>query len=241
MTSCYYHSVPHTGTGNSSTIKRSHRSDLIGKIAHHGCLTLYETFSRSAQHFVDRKCLGQRPVDTLNGTPGLFLFRTYAEIARSVRYTASGLVKEGLILPNSDGLLPLGIFLKNSAAWIIAENACYYLNAVVIPLYDTLGSETLEYIINQTGLQTIICSAKELEVLADVASKCPSLKAVVVADLSIPNTACTEVMKGLNVKVLSLHDLERIGEAYPTPPKPPQATDIATICYTSGTTGKVMV
>ena len=46
-------------------------------------------------------------------------------------------------------------------------------------------------------------------------------------------------MKNADIKVFSLHDIERIGEAYPCPPRPPQAQDIATICYTSGTTGKV--
>lgn len=202
-------------------------------------MTLYESFSRSAKLNADRSCLGLRPIDTLNGAAGFFLFRTYAEIVRSVRCTASGLVKEGLILPNDDGLLTLGLYMKNCPAWIVAENACYYLNAVVVPLYDTLGADTIEFIINQTGLQTIICSSKELASLAAVAHKCPSLRAVVVTDLSMPHAACSQVMKAANVRVISLHDLERIGEAYPTNPTPPQATDIATICYTSGTTGKV--
>lgn len=238
MSSSYSQSIPDTGTVNSTTIRRTHKSDLIGKYSLHGSLTLYETFSRSARQFSERRCLGHRPIDTLNGSPGLFLFRSYGEIGRSVKYVASGLIKEGLITPNDDGLRTLGIFLKNSSAWVVAENACYYLSAVTVPLYDTLGPDTLEFIINQTGLTTIICSSRELKVLAKVANKCPSFQAVIITDLTIPHTMCVELMRSVNIKVISLHDLERIGEAYPSPPKPPQATDIATICYTSGTTGK---
>ena len=235
----YSQCVPHTGSSSSTLIRRTHKSDLIGKLSWKGSLTLYESFCKSAKQNLDRRCLGQRPVDTLNGTAGLFLFRTYAEILRSIRCTASGLVKEGLIMPNSDGLLTLGIYMKNCSAWIVAENACYYLNAVVVPLYDTLGPDTIEFIVNQTGLQTIVCSSKELASLAAVAHKCPTLRAVVVTDLSVPHTVCSQVMKAANIQVVSLHDLERIGDAYPTDPRPPQPTDIATICYTSGTTGKV--
>jgi long-chain acyl-CoA synthetase len=239
MTTCYSQSVPHTRTKDSTAIRRTHLAELVGKLSHRGSLTLFETFSKSAHEYADRRCLGYRPIDTLNSSPGRYLFRTYAEVSRSVRNIASGLVKEGLIFPNHDGFLVLGLYLKNSCAWVMAENACYYLNAVVIPLYDTLGADTVEYIVNQTGIQTIICSAKELSSLASVASSCPTLGAVVVADLSVPHVACVEVMKDANIKVFSLHDIERIGEAYPCPPSPPQAQDIATICYTSGTTGKV--
>jgi long-subunit acyl-CoA synthetase (AMP-forming) len=205
MTTCYSQSVPHTRTKDSTAIRRTHLAELVGKLSHRGSLTLFETFSKSAQEYADRRCLGYRPIDTLNSSPGRYLFRTYAEVSRSVRNIASGLVKEGLILPNHDGFLVLGLYLKNSCAWVMAENACYYLNAVVIPLYDTLGADTVEYIVNQTGIQTIICSAKELSSLASVASSCPTLGAVVVADLSVPHVACLEVMKDANIKVFSLH------------------------------------
>ena len=238
MATCYSISVPDTGTDTSSTIRRTHKSELVGKQSLHGCMTLYESFARSIKLYLGRRCLGQRPIDTLSGSPGLFLFRSYAEIGRSVKYVASGLIKEKLINPNSDGLLTLGIYLKNSSAWIVAENACYYLSAVAVPLYDTLGADTLEFIINQTGMETIVCSSKELKMLSSIASNCPTLKSVIVTDLSVPHTVCAAMMRAVNVKTISLHDLERIGEAYPAPPRPPQANDIATICYTSGTTGK---
>ena len=238
MTSVYSIAVPDTGTDSSTPIRRTHKSELVGKVSLHGCLTLYETFCRSALLFPRRRCLGQRPIDTLNGSPGLFLFKSYEEISRSVKYVASGLVKEELIGPNHDNMLTLGIFMKNSSAWVVAENACYYLNATTVPLYDTLGAEILEFIINQVGLTAIVCGVKELKILASVASKCPTLKAVVVADLSAPFTVCTDIMEGTGIRTMSLHDLERIGEAYPTQPTPPQSSDIATLCYTSGTTGK---
>jgi long-chain acyl-CoA synthetase len=233
----YAQVIADTETSHSSAVRRTHKSSLVGRVSLRGGLALYETFSNSVKLNFGRRCLGYRPIDSLNSIPGQFLFRTYAEIYRSVRYMASGMVKESLLNPNSENLLTLGIFLKNSPTWIVAENAAYYLNAVVVPLYDTLGTDTLEFIMNQTELQTIVCSSKELRILKRVAPLCPKLRTVIVSDLSIPITVCAEMMNPVGIRVISLHNLERIGEAYQSPPSPPIPSDIATICFTSGTTG----
>lgn len=233
----YAQIIPESETSDSSAVRRTHKSELVGRVSFRGGITLFETFFNSVRHYSGRRCLGQRPIDTLNSNPGNFLFRTYAEIGRSVKYVASGMVKESLLTPNSEDLLTLGIFMKNTSAWIVAENAAYYLNAVVVPLYDTLGTDTLEFIVNQTELQTIVCSSNELKILTSIAALCPRLKTVIVADLSIPIIVCTEMMNAVGIRVISLYNLEKIGEAYPTPPNPPTTSDIATICFTSGTTG----
>jgi long-chain acyl-CoA synthetase len=109
------------------------------------------------------------------------------------------MMKEALLTPNSEKLLTLGIFLKNSPAWIVAENAAYYLNAVVVPLYDTLGTDTLEFIVNLTELQTIVCSSRELKILMNVASLCPRLKTVIVTDQSLPIAVCVDMMKSVGM------------------------------------------
>ena len=46
-------------------------------------------------------------------------------------------------------------------------------------MFDTLGPDTLEYILNQTELQTVVCSNVETPKLIAVASKCPHLRAIV--------------------------------------------------------------
>lgn len=151
-----------------------------------------------------------------------------------------------------------GIFLKNTSTWVITENACYYLNITTIPLYDTLNNETLEYIINQTELQTVVCSSKELEIIMNISKNCPTLKTIILSDTRINmdiNTSkmndiinvtnsrkmidTIETMKRLGIELILFTDLANLGKEYPSPPSPPSGLDIATICYTSGTTGKV--
>jgi long-chain acyl-CoA synthetase len=34
--------------------------------------------------------------------------------------------------------------------WVIAQEACVMFSMAVVPLYDTLGGEACEYIINQS-------------------------------------------------------------------------------------------
>lgn len=136
----------------------------------------------------------------------------------------------------------LGLFLKNCSAWVIAEQACYRQGAVTIPLYDTFGAETLEYIIQQTKLETILCSTKELALLAQVSKTCPSLKTIIVADACHLGaaTAATAAIRGTLLRLMMWDDVVRSGEvnAASVPPRPPAPSDVATICYTSGTTGK---
>ena len=37
-----------------------------------------------------------------------------------------------------------------SLQWVVAEQSCNYYSRVLVPLYDTLGSEAVAYIINQS-------------------------------------------------------------------------------------------
>jgi long-chain acyl-CoA synthetase len=52
----------------------------------------------------------------------------------------------------------LGIFSKNREEWIISELAGISQGITTVPLYDTLGPESVEYVINQTLLTTIACA-----------------------------------------------------------------------------------
>lgn len=67
--------------------------------------------------------------------------------------------------------------------------------------------------------------------------KCPSLHYLIVMENVIPDDVI-ESAKKIGAKVMTFNDLMRLGQDQPRlhlqPPKP---EDLATICYTSGTTG----
>ena len=215
--------------------RRSVHSKFIGVCSLRGSISLYETFLRSSQLHPDRPCLGERFVDS-NGCASNFVFRSYSECALAVRSIASGLVKESILHANDEGLILLGIYMKNCSSWVLAEYACYTISAATVPLYDTLGPETVQFVINQTQLSACLCSSLELHRLCNIASACPSLRYLllneVVASQEQYNLAA---MAGL--KLFTIHDIERIGRAFPCTAIPPSAQTLATFCYTSGTTG----
>lgn len=51
----------------------------------------------------------------------------------------------------------LGLYMKNCPEWVIADQAAFTISAASVPLYDTLGPDSVGYVINQTELATVVC------------------------------------------------------------------------------------
>ncbi|CAM9583383.1 unnamed protein product, partial [Ectocarpus sp. 12 AP-2014] len=160
------------------------------------------------------------------------------EVEERVNNFASGLEQEGLTPPNPDGMKLLALYSRNRPEWIIAEQAAFAHSALTVPLYDTLGPETVEFVITQTSLTTVVCSSvaelRKLVVIAD-GGRCPSLKTVVVMDGISERERSEAVRAGL--RVYAFAEVEGIGASHAHPHRPPGPNDLATFCYTSGTTG----
>jgi len=99
----------------------------------------------------------------------------------------------------------------------------------LVPLYDTLGNNAVEYIINQSDLSVVFATKDKIALLIECQKNCPSLKHIIQIDGTIEDTK-----DGL---ISSLKDLEEVGSKNRVPHQPPSTEDVATICYTSGTTG----
>ncbi len=73
------------------------------------------------------------------------------------------------------------------------------------------------------------------------AGRVPLLKYVVVFPLQAfdvpPKDKVPGAAAGSPLTVIAFGDLEKQGKTHPKPPRPPRFTDMATFCYTSGTTG----
>lgn len=114
-----------------------------------------------------------------------------------------------------------------------------------VSIYDTLGPDTTEYIINHSSLVCVITSLVHIPVLLKVAPRCPSLKLIVCMDPldagEQPGNSKSAILNALATDAgISIHyigDVEAAGAASGLPMNPPKADDIVTINYTSGTTG----
>jgi long-chain acyl-CoA synthetase len=118
----------------------------------------------------------------------------------------------------------------------IAELSCYQYSFVTVPLYDTLGIEAIEYIINQAEMEFIVASSNKIQVLLDNKHRISGLKHIILSD-AIPDGMVDAAAK-VGLQLHEFKQIEKNGAAKPCenviPPKP---EDTAIICYTSGTTG----
>jgi long-chain acyl-CoA synthetase len=114
-----------------------------------------------------------------------------------------------------------------------------------VSIYDTLGPDATEYIINHAELTTVVTALNHVVALLKLKPRLPTLKMIVVMDpLSageLPGESKGELLNSLasemGVIIHYMRDVEALGEQRPIPYNPPTPDDTITINYTSGTTG----
>jgi len=113
--------------------------------------------------------------------------------------------------------------------------------ATTVPFYDTLGPESVQFILKQTSTKTVVSTRAELERLCTVkkSGMCPHFQAVVLVDgitakaAEMAKQAGLEVFSFAKVEAVGAHRIDTEGFKH----TPPSGTDVFTFCYTSGTTG----
>jgi len=208
------------------------RSDDLVRTQYDDATTLYEAIRRGARESKNGPMLGARNKN-LPGEP--YEWISYNEvISRSVD-VAHAFQKLGL--PAGQKTF-IGIYAKNRPEWIIVEHATYIFNNILVPLYETLGPDACVFIIKQTEIRLVVCdSLEKAKGLIKQRSKCPELKFVVVVEEAIPKEEVDQA-KSDGIKLLTMDELESIGHDSPRiEHQPPKPEDLATISYTSGTTG----
>ncbi|XP_077999355.1 long-chain-fatty-acid--CoA ligase 5-like isoform X2 [Glandiceps talaboti] len=190
--------------------------------------TLYEGFQRGIHVSDNGPCLGYRPGP---GQPYHWInYKTVKERATAI---GSGLLNKGCPAGQQSFL---GIYSKNRPEWVITEQACNMYSMVVIPLYDTLGPDACSYIMNQADIQYVVVEKiKQVEAVIDRASDTPNLKCIIA--LEEVTDDCKEKAAKNGLEVVTFTELETNGRDNPQEPVLPKPEDLATVCYTSGTTG----
>merc|ERR1739848_403237 len=114
---------------------------------------------------------------------------------------------------------------------------------VDVPLYDTLGVDAVEYIINHADIEVVFCSSAVLPTLMESIKTCPTLRAVVVYAswgtpeppfigvtshfqtpiASLSYSSASNGLPGSGAHVLNMADLIQLGKMHPSPHAPPSA------------------
>lgn len=126
-----------------------------------------------------------------------------------------------------------------------AELACVSQSLYPVTLYETLGPQTTEFIINHGELTCVVCSLPHVPTLLKIAPKVPSLKLIVTLDSlddgELAGHSKRELLNNMSadsgIQIFSMTEVEALGQKSGRQMRPPQPDDIFTVNYTSGTTG----
>jgi long-chain acyl-CoA synthetase len=134
----------------------------------------------------------------------------------------------------------VAILSENRPEWPIADVASLLLGAVTVPLYTTLTADQSAFVLNDSGCRAIfLSSAQHLRKILSVLHE-TRLEKFVVMDL----VEFTGEFAPFAVKCANMHqvlqqgiDKDELGPALESRARSIRPDDLATIVYTSGTTG----
>ncbi len=154
----------------------------------------------------------------------IWVDRTWKDVEREAARWQAALKNEGLQAGDRVGLI-----LRNCSHWVIFDQASMGLGLVVVPLYAEDRPENGAYCLNDSGAKLLVLEGSEhWEKLAPVVAQMPKVGRFVSLK-RIPNASEPKL-------VYAEEWLPKEGAGYSV--LPIAANELATIVYTSGTTGR---
>uniref|UniRef100_A0A8C1QGN2 Arachidonate--CoA ligase n=1 Tax=Cyprinus carpio TaxID=7962 RepID=A0A8C1QGN2_CYPCA len=145
---------------------------------------------------------------------------SYSEVIERAENLGSAFLHKG---HSKDGDPYIGIFSRNRPEWTISELACYTYSLISVPLYDTLGTEAISYILDKTCISTVVCDVPEkVKLLLDcVSGRQHSVKTLILIENF--DTDLVSRAQQCGIDIISLRDAE-----VNKPQIPPQPDDLPT-------------
>ncbi|PIA18272.1 acetyl-CoA synthetase-like protein [Coemansia reversa NRRL 1564] len=166
-----------------------------------------------------------------DNTIGDLKWMTFGDFHDRFRHLSRGF--RGLGLRPGDNI---GIFSGNSIEWPLVEFATYYQGYISVAINESISKAHAEYIISFTELTTVIASAACAKRLIDMREQIPKVKNVVLMQ-SAPQSLVDRLIEH-GLQVFKMVDVEAYGrDTREERFKQPTYDDVATIVFTSGTTG----
>ncbi len=154
---------------------------------------------------------------------------TWAQIDHQVARWQAALEKEGLQAGDR-----VGVMLRNSPEWVIFDQAALGLGLVVVPLYTQDRPDNVAYIVNDSGCKVLLFGTNEQwAAFKDVRDQLGGLVRILIVESVVQPIAgaadeprLKSIEQWLPDQGAATRHLARSGD------------ELATIVYTSGTTGK---
>ena len=227
--------------------------NFIDRYTQLDCVEYYKT-KRPNSNFI-----GSREYNPKTKKYGKYIWKSYTQIYDLATFFLYGITKFNVcpevfidddILGKNKKMRFMGFYSRTREEWKIADFGCQMDSITLITIYDTLGMNSIEFILKQTGLTTILSETINLEKILKVKeeNKLGNVKNIIYIHCNEEKENLEETIEklknlGLNLisyqtileagkKVLEEKDNEILNKQYKTI-KP---DDIYLICFTSGTT-----
>jgi long-chain acyl-CoA synthetase len=162
---------------------------------------------------------------------GVYKTHSTREVAEIVEKLSTGLLRLGVAggSRTPETVEKIGVVSKNRPEWIMLDLAAQRAGAVLAPVYPTIASHELEFILNDAQVRFIFVNDKELyHKVVEIRDRVPSLREVFTFE-SVPGARnWNELLVSPTAEETA--ELKRIQDSI-------DEEDLATVIYTSGTTG----
>jgi len=193
------------------------------------CQTLHELFMQGWEKSTNQPCLGWRESDS---SPYSWL--TYDEVLVQVKEFGSGLIQMGA-KTNPDQFI--GVFSQNRVEWKVTEQACNSYSMALVPLYDTLGRESIDHIVAHCELKIIVVDNNQKVKLLLDGVQLGKFTIDLLVVMKEPTKDLQDIADEHNIQLKTFEQIRSLGKDNLKEFVPPKPSDLHTICFTSGTTG----
>ena len=132
----------------------------------------------------------------------------------------------------------IAILSENRPEWPMADMASLLLGAVTVPIYTTLTAEQTAFVLNDAGCRAIFLSSdQQLHKILSILHKTQLEKIVVMDPVEFNGDLASFAGKCVTMNNITLQGPETLDAAIETKARSIAPNDLATIVYTSGTTG----
>jgi long-chain acyl-CoA synthetase len=174
---------------------------------------------------------GDRPAQQ-SKEAGAWKTRTWGEVGEIVRELATGLLALGRKKEDA-----VGILSASRAEWVQADFAGFSAGCRTIPIYPTYPPDLIQYIVNDAGVKTLFVEdPAQLAKVLEVQGKMDGLEQIVVIH-GYQGEPSSHIMTWEGLRRLGRDQGERLKSDLAGRVAEIRPEDIATIVYTSGTTG----
>ena len=156
---------------------------------------------------------------------------TWSEVGEIVREIALGLLALGRARGEAVALLS-----RSRAEWVQADFAIFSTGCVTVPIYPTYTPEQVAYLVNDAGARSLIVEdTTQLGRLLPIRTAMPGLEQIVVIQGDAPDVPA--VLDWARLRRLGRERADTLRRVLAERVASGRPDDVATIVYTSGTTG----